>query len=170
MGADGKRNIIRQNCSYNGRRAGHRVTRWRNGFWRRGAKVAFCALRQESVDGAVARLKGKGDVLGVVTDVSKYDEVKRFIAAVVREFGRIDILVNNAGIRTVQIRYGTAACGVGSGCCGVNLSAALLLFPREFCRSSSNRAVATSSTSARFPLSTSAFAGGYRIQRVEGRD
>ena len=67
-----------------------------------GAKVAFCALRQESVDDAVRRLRGKGEVLGVAADVSKYDEVKRFIAAVVREFGRIDILVNNAGIRTYK--------------------------------------------------------------------
>ena len=67
-----------------------------------GAKVAFCALRQESVDDAVRRLKGKGDVLGVAADVSKYDDVKRFIAAVVLAFGRIDILVNNAGIRTYK--------------------------------------------------------------------
>jgi 3-oxoacyl-[acyl-carrier protein] reductase len=67
-----------------------------------GAKVAFCALRQESVDDAIGRLRGKGEVLGVAADVSKYDEVKRFIAAVLREFGRIDILVNNAGIRTYK--------------------------------------------------------------------
>lgn len=67
-----------------------------------GAKVAFCALRQQSVDDALERLRGKGEVLGVAADVSKSDEVKRFIAAVVREFGRIDILVNNAGIRTYK--------------------------------------------------------------------
>jgi 3-oxoacyl-[acyl-carrier protein] reductase len=67
-----------------------------------GAKVAFCALRQESVDDAVGRLKSKGDVLGVAADISKYDEVKRFIAAVLHEFGKIDILVNNAGIRTYK--------------------------------------------------------------------
>jgi 3-oxoacyl-[acyl-carrier protein] reductase len=67
-----------------------------------GAKVAFCALRQESVDTAMERLKGKGDVLGVAADVSKYEEVKRFIAEVVREFGGVDILVNNAGIRTYR--------------------------------------------------------------------
>ena len=43
-------------------------------------------------------------MLGVAADVSKvYDEVKRFIAAVLREFtGGIDILVNNAGIRTYK--------------------------------------------------------------------
>lgn len=67
-----------------------------------GAKVAFCALRQESVNDAVRRLKGKGEVLGIAADVSKYEEVKRFIATVVREFGRIDVLVNNAGIRTYK--------------------------------------------------------------------
>lgn len=67
-----------------------------------GAKVAFCALRQESVDDALRRLHGKGDVLGLAADISKYDDVKRFIATVLREFGRIDVLVNNAGIRTYK--------------------------------------------------------------------
>jgi glucose 1-dehydrogenase len=67
-----------------------------------GAKVAFCALRQESVDDAVGRLRGKGDVLGITADVSRYDDVKGFIAAVMLAFGRIDILVNNAGIRTYK--------------------------------------------------------------------
>lgn len=67
-----------------------------------GAKVAFCALRQESVDEAVGRLQGKGEVLGVAADVSKYEEVSRFIATVLRAFGRIDILVNNAGVRTYK--------------------------------------------------------------------
>jgi 3-oxoacyl-[acyl-carrier protein] reductase len=67
-----------------------------------GAKVAFCALRQQSVDDALRRLQGKGEVLGVAADVSKYDDVSRFIATVLREFGRIDVLVNNAGIRTYK--------------------------------------------------------------------
>ena len=69
---------------------------------REGAKVAFCALRQESVDEAVGRLKSKGEVLGMAADVSKYEDVKRFIAAVTREFGRLDVLVNNVGIRTYK--------------------------------------------------------------------
>jgi len=67
-----------------------------------GAKVAFCALRQESVDEAAMRLQTKGEVLGVAADVSKYDDVRRFIATVLKRFGGIDILVNNAGIRTYK--------------------------------------------------------------------
>jgi NAD(P)-dependent dehydrogenase (short-subunit alcohol dehydrogenase family) len=67
-----------------------------------GVSVGFCGLRQDSVDAAVARLSIKGPVLGVAADVSKLDDVQRFIAAVSRNFGGIDILVNNAGIRTYK--------------------------------------------------------------------
>jgi NAD(P)-dependent dehydrogenase (short-subunit alcohol dehydrogenase family) len=67
-----------------------------------GAKVAFCAFRQESVDYATTRLQEKGEVLGVAADVSDHEQVRAFIARVVQTFGRIDVLVNNAGIRTYR--------------------------------------------------------------------
>ena len=122
-----------------------------------GAKVAFCALRQESVDNAVRRLKGKGEVLGIAADVSNYDEVKRFIAAVVSEFGRIDILVNNAGIRTYKSVMELQP-AEWDRMLGVNLSAAFY-FCHEvlpiFQRHGGGDIVNISSLS-----STSAFAGG----------
>ena len=67
-----------------------------------GAKVAICALRQESVDAAIAALSPKGDVMGVTANVSSLDDVRRFIAAVVAHFGGLDILINNAAIRTYK--------------------------------------------------------------------
>jgi len=67
-----------------------------------GVSVAFCALRQDSVDVAVARLSMKGKVLGVAADVSSLDDVRRFVGQVVGTFGGIDILVNNAAIRTYK--------------------------------------------------------------------
>ncbi len=67
-----------------------------------GVRVAICALRQESVDAAVATLSTKGDVMGAAADVSKSEDVRRFIAEVQRNFGGIDILVNNAAIRTYK--------------------------------------------------------------------
>jgi 3-oxoacyl-[acyl-carrier protein] reductase len=41
--------------------------------------------------------KSGGEVIAVQADVSKADEVKRFVRSTHAEFGRIDILVNNAG-------------------------------------------------------------------------
>jgi len=67
-----------------------------------GARVAICALRQESVERAIATLGPKENVLGVAADVSNRDDVRRFVAAVVSTFGGIDILVNNAAIRTYK--------------------------------------------------------------------
>jgi NAD(P)-dependent dehydrogenase (short-subunit alcohol dehydrogenase family) len=68
-----------------------------------GARVAICGTRQKSVEDAVAALSGKNAefadrVLGAVADVSKREDVRRFIAAVLERFGSINILVNNAGV------------------------------------------------------------------------
>jgi 3-oxoacyl-[acyl-carrier protein] reductase len=62
-----------------------------------GARVAICGLRQKSVDDAAAQLSAKGDVFGFAADISKPDQVRRFIAAVSERFGTINILINNAG-------------------------------------------------------------------------
>jgi 3-oxoacyl-[acyl-carrier protein] reductase len=65
-----------------------------------GAYVALCGTRQKSVDDAVARLSPRGRVFGMVADVSKLDDVRRFIATAHAEFGALNILVNNAGLGT----------------------------------------------------------------------
>jgi 3-oxoacyl-[acyl-carrier protein] reductase len=62
-----------------------------------GARVAFCGRRQKSVDDAVAQLSPRGRVFGMAADVSKLDDVRRFIADAHAEFGVLNILVNNAG-------------------------------------------------------------------------
>jgi 3-oxoacyl-[acyl-carrier protein] reductase len=62
-----------------------------------GAHVALCGTRQKSVDDAVAQLSPRGRVFGMVADVSKIDDVRRFIAGARAEFGALHILVNNAG-------------------------------------------------------------------------
>lgn len=68
-----------------------------------GARVAICGTRPKTVEDTVAALSGKNAefaarVFGAVADVSKPDDVKRFIAAVLERFGGINILVNNAGV------------------------------------------------------------------------
>jgi 3-oxoacyl-[acyl-carrier protein] reductase len=67
-----------------------------------GAKVAICGTSQRSVDEAVKGLAGQGEVLGVVADVSKLEDVQAFVKAIMGRFGRIDGFVNNAGVGTFR--------------------------------------------------------------------
>jgi 3-oxoacyl-[acyl-carrier protein] reductase len=62
-----------------------------------GARVAVCGTRQNSVDSALDLLSPRDAVFGMVADVSKLEDVRRFVAAVRQRFGAIDVLVNNAG-------------------------------------------------------------------------
>lgn len=64
-------------------------------FVEEGARVAICSRRKEAVEAAAAEIGG--DVLPVRADVSKAEDVERFVHAAAARFGRIDILVNNAG-------------------------------------------------------------------------
>ena len=67
-------------------------------FAREGAKVAICARHADSVQQTAEEIAKLGaEVLGVTADVSKADDVERFMTAVIQRFGRLDILVNNAG-------------------------------------------------------------------------
>ena len=68
-----------------------------------GASVGICARRQEPLERAAAMIRGAGgaDVLAVPADMTLPGEPERFIAEVVRRFGRLDILVNNAGREAV---------------------------------------------------------------------
>jgi 3-oxoacyl-[acyl-carrier protein] reductase len=63
-----------------------------------GAKVAFCARRQELLEAFAKELQGMdGDVLPVQADAAKPGDMERFIEETVRKYGRVDIVVNNAG-------------------------------------------------------------------------
>lgn len=62
-----------------------------------GANVVICGRTQESLDQTVADIKGKGvNVWGFQTDVSKVEEIERFVGQATEAAGSIDILVNNA--------------------------------------------------------------------------
>lgn len=67
-----------------------------------GAKVAICGAHQSTLDTAMVRLAARGEAFGAVTDVSRLEQVKTFISAVLRRFEVIDILVNNAGAGTFR--------------------------------------------------------------------
>ena len=61
----------------------------------RGARVAVCARNLDKLNDVFAGVEG---VLTWETDVSKENDCKAFIEAVIEQWGRVDILINNAGI------------------------------------------------------------------------
>lgn len=63
-----------------------------------GGKVAITARRPDELKNAEARLRSKGiEVLTIVNDLSKFDQIPGMVERVVSAFGTINILVNNAG-------------------------------------------------------------------------
>ena len=65
-----------------------------------GAKIAFCATSDASVEKALKAYEAEGitDVKGYACDVTDEAQVRGLIADVERDVAPIDILVNNAGI------------------------------------------------------------------------
>jgi 3-oxoacyl-[acyl-carrier protein] reductase len=62
-----------------------------------GCAVAICSRNAAPLATIVAELSAKGRAIGVPTDVTDEQGVRKFVDAAMKEFGRIDILVNNAG-------------------------------------------------------------------------
>ena len=65
-----------------------------------GVNVVIAARNQETLDAAVAEIQGQasGKVVGVSTDVSRLEDLKKLHEAAKTELGDIDILINNAGV------------------------------------------------------------------------
>ena len=67
-----------------------------------GAKVAICARRQGPLDEAKAAIEAAGgEAFSCVADMSRREDVERFVNDTAAHFGRLDILVNNAGDASV---------------------------------------------------------------------
>ncbi len=68
-------------------------------FAREGAKVGICARGEAQLKEAaqIIRRETGGDVLEVVADMSRAEDIRRFVASGVERFGRLDIVVTNAG-------------------------------------------------------------------------
>lgn len=68
-------------------------------FAKEGAKVVISARRQAQLEEVANKIKeAGGEVLSVVTDISKPQDAKNLVNKTVEAFGKVDILVNNAGI------------------------------------------------------------------------
>ncbi len=64
-----------------------------------GADLAISSRNEESIRSIADSLSTEEHtVLPLVADVTKPDEVKAMVEAVIEKFGRLDILVNNAGV------------------------------------------------------------------------
>ena len=71
-------------------------------FAREGAVAVLAARREEALRRVAEEIKGAGGKAFVApVDVSSPDQVRRMVAGVVAEYGRIDILFNNAGTSMV---------------------------------------------------------------------
>ena len=65
---------------------------------REGAKVGICARREGPLDETRAAIEGDGgEVFSCVADMSKREDVERFVQGTADHLGGLDILVNNAG-------------------------------------------------------------------------
>ncbi|HYO58778.1 SDR family NAD(P)-dependent oxidoreductase [Archangium sp.] len=70
---------------------------------REGARVALCARGAERLEATASSLREMGgEVLSLVTDVTRPEQVERFVDAAVERWGRVDGLVNNAGIAAAR--------------------------------------------------------------------
>jgi len=67
-----------------------------------GARVLLVDLNETDLKAAAAKLPG-GKVAVAVADVSRADDVRRYVEAAIKAFGNIDVLVSNAG------NFGTVA-------------------------------------------------------------
>jgi NAD(P)-dependent dehydrogenase (short-subunit alcohol dehydrogenase family) len=68
-------------------------------FLKLGAKVCINGRNEERLNVAIHELKEqyRDNVIGVVADGRKEDEVRALIGSVMDHFGKIDVLINNAG-------------------------------------------------------------------------
>jgi len=68
-------------------------------FAREGAKVSICARGEAALNEAAAMIRKEtgGEVLSMVADMAKVEDIQRFVNKSAEHFGRVDIVVNNAG-------------------------------------------------------------------------
>lgn len=67
-------------------------------FLQEGASVVLVDIDQAALDKAAAALGNAERLLAVQADVSREEDVQRYVDAAIERFGRIDVFFNNAGI------------------------------------------------------------------------
>jgi NADP-dependent 3-hydroxy acid dehydrogenase YdfG len=73
-----------------------------------GMKVVIADIRADALETAKARLVSQGgDVLAVVTDVTKNEDVKALAKKTLEKFGKVNLVFNNAGVAPTGITWDT---------------------------------------------------------------
>jgi NAD(P)-dependent dehydrogenase (short-subunit alcohol dehydrogenase family) len=68
-------------------------------FAAEGAKVVITARRQAQLEEVAAKIREVGgEVLPIVSDISKAEDAKMVVAKTLEAFDKVDILINNAGV------------------------------------------------------------------------
>lgn len=68
-------------------------------FANEGAQVVVADINEEAVNLVVGEINtAGGQAKGIVTDITKEEDVERMIDTAIQVYGKLDILVNNAGI------------------------------------------------------------------------
>ncbi len=94
----------------------------------RGAQVAVCGRKQESLDRAAERFKQKGlGIIGKVANVGNQDQVEALINMVEESFGRLDILINNVGMNILTPSVVDAEEGLWNKIVQTNLTGTFLV-------------------------------------------
>lgn len=63
-----------------------------------GMKVAISGRSTQSVDAAIKKLGDKDRVIGLVSDVSRSEDEKRAVEAIIASWGQLDVVMANAGV------------------------------------------------------------------------
>jgi len=68
-------------------------------FAREGAKVSICARGEAALRQAADMIRKEtgAEVFSMVADMSKADDIQKFVGETVAQFGRLDVVVTNAG-------------------------------------------------------------------------
>jgi short-subunit dehydrogenase len=65
---------------------------------RDGSAIAICARRQHRLEGVADEIvRAGGQALPILADVTKEDDMRRFVDRTAQHFGRLDVLMCNAG-------------------------------------------------------------------------
>ena len=73
-------------------------------FAQEGAKVVITARREAPLLEVAEKIRqAGGEVLPVVSDISKAEDAKRVLEATLEAFGKVDVLINNAAISSFSL-------------------------------------------------------------------
>jgi 3-oxoacyl-[acyl-carrier protein] reductase len=69
------------------------------GFAREGAKVSICARGEAQLKETAKMITREtgSEVLALVADMIRVEDIQRFVAGTIEQFGRLDIVITNAG-------------------------------------------------------------------------